>query len=265
MHQPRPALAPQLKPVTAIDRPRRLLGEYIGARTLCKDCGREALAGPGQKLVIFCSTVCYENYPRGACKQMIMGDLVAIVAQRRSPDEVSGIRTRAALEQEALAILRAEPGDFLDVNPEGYTACLVGTRAWASKQPYPKDRIEPEGPEPAPMALGAWRAYVLAKGGGTPTRGKHAMPLELSQKLARNALRELPPQALGDFAKHLGTGSVAEATVRALGVPEAAKAYALCWPEAATRVLPRGERPVPEGPPAAQAAISSKTARKEKS
>jgi hypothetical protein len=224
----------------------RPLGEYIGARTLCKDCGREKLARPGQALVIFCSTACFENYPKGACAQMPMGDLVRLIAQRRTPEQAHKLRTRADLQAEAIAILLAEEGDFLDVNPQpdpdgSYVSCLVGTRRWADRQPYPKDLIEPEGAAPPPMALGAWRAYVLSKGGGTGHVGKRSLPFEVAQKLARDVVRELPAPALAAFAGHLGTGPIAEATVRALGVPAAIKAYALTYPESAPRVLGEGD------------------------
>jgi hypothetical protein len=225
---------------------QRPLGHYVGAVTLCKECGREKLARPGQALVIFCSTSCFESYPRGACAQMPMGDLVRLVAQRRTPEQAHKLKTRADLEREAIAILLAEEGDFLDVNPQpdpngSYVSCLIGTRRWADRQPYPKDLIEPEGEAPPPMALGAWRAYVLSKGGGAGHLGKRALPFEVAQKLARDVVRELPAPALAAFAGHLGTGPIAEGTIRALGVPAAIKAYALTYPEAAPRVLGKGD------------------------
>src|SRR5271154_1132151 len=142
------------------------VGELRGARNRCRNCGRQAWTAAGGRLYAFCSVSCFERYPIDACASMAIHDLVRIVSLRRSEAEAKRVSSREELEKAAIAILRDETADTMNLNPEGLVPSLIATRRGANKQPYNRDRVEPEGPAPV-KALAAERAYVLARGGGT--------------------------------------------------------------------------------------------------
>jgi hypothetical protein len=185
-----------------------IVGEVVGARSRCRNCGRPMMTRPGSRLNAFCSVSCFERYPLDACASMATIDLVRLVARRRTKAVTDAISTRQELEAMAVAVLREETDGMVNLNPDGFVPYWMATRRGADKLPYDKTRVEPEGSAPV-KALAAERAYVLARGGGTHLRlqgGYASMEPQDAAGMARLIVGELPPEAMNTLAGMLGDG-----------------------------------------------------------
>ena len=192
------------------------------------------VSGPGDGIVAFCCVTRFERYPEGACASMAMRDLAHLVSLRRPRSVTNKIPTRRALEEIAVAVLREEPDDKMNLNPDGFIPSWIATRRGADKaKSYNSRRVEAEGPAPV-MALAAERAYILARAGGTllgPFRdrrgpgGYASLPADSAAAMASSILRELPAEALELVAGMLGSGPDAKDTLALLGGPQAAEAH----------------------------------------
>ena len=186
--------------------------------------------GAGGRLYVFCSLSCFERYPLDACASMATRDLVYLVSMRRLKSVTDGIKTRQELEAMAVAVLREEQADIMDLNPKGCVPSLIATRRGADKsRSYPTDRVEPDGAAPV-KALAAERAYILARGGGThmlpESKGGYAsMAPDLAASMAGAIVRELPSEAMETLAGMLGDGTDARRLMAQLGGPQAAEAH----------------------------------------
>lgn len=179
----------------------------------------------GAHLNAFCSVSCFERYPIDACASMATRDLVRIVSLRRTEAAAKAITSREELEREAIAVLREEAGNTVNLNPDGLVPSLMATRRGADRQPYNRERVEPEGPAPV-KALAAERAYVLARGGGAHLSGGYAsLPAGLAAKMAGSIVKELPAAAMETLAGMLGDGTEARQLIAQLGGPKAAEAH----------------------------------------
>ena len=186
--------------------------------------------GAGGRLYVFCSLSCFERYPLDACASMATRDLVYLVSTRRSKAVTDGIKTRQELEAVAVAVIREDPADIMNLNPKGHVPSFIATRRGADKsRSYPAERVEPEGVAPV-KALAAERAYILARGGGThflpeSKGGYPAMAPELAATMAGSIMKELPKEAMETLAGMLGDGGDARRLMAQLGGPQAAEAH----------------------------------------
>jgi hypothetical protein len=186
--------------------------------------------GAGGRLYVFCSLSCFERYPLDACASMATRDLVYLVSTRRPKTVTDGIKTRQDLEAVAVAVIREEAADVMNLNPKGHVPALIATRRGADKsRSYPAERVEPEGVAPV-KALAAERAYILALGGGThmlpeSLGGFPSMAPELAATMAGSIMNELPGEAMETLANMLGDGTNARKLMAQLGGPQAAEAH----------------------------------------
>lgn len=202
------------------------VGEIVGARNRCRNCGRQMTTIAGGRLVVFCSVSCFERYPIDACASMATRDLVCVVSMRRPKSVTDAISTRQELEATAVAVLREEPGRVMNLNPDGFIPSWIVTRQGADRESYNAEQVEPKGPAPV-KALAAERAYILALGGGRHLQpdGYASLPPGLAASMAGSIIRELPCEAMETLAGMLGDGKDAKQLMKQLGGPPAAEAH----------------------------------------